>query len=102
MSNRAGGKESTEPAESDGKQVESTTVEIRCTDHVRDAVGTSGFTYEFEGDTLRALLAAVFEEYPIEDMLIAETEKDATTEGWAPEFGELPGSNYAKNPEGAV
>jgi molybdopterin converting factor small subunit len=22
------------------------------------------------------------------------------TEGWAPEFGELPGENYAKNPEG--
>jgi molybdopterin converting factor small subunit len=54
----------------------------------------------FEGDTLREFLAAFFEEYDVEEMLIAETEEEAMTDGWAPEFGELPGENYAKNPEG--
>jgi molybdopterin converting factor small subunit len=100
MSNRVEQRTSTESEDTDGEPAESTAVELRCTGHVRGEVGSSGFTYEFEGTTLRALLADLFEEYPIEEMLIAETERDATTEGWAPEFGELPGSNYAKNPEG--
>jgi len=83
-----------------GEGAETTTVEVRCTGHVRDAVEEPSFSCEFEGGTLRELLAVLFEEYPIEDMLIAETEADATTEGWAPDIGELPGSNYSKNPEG--
>jgi molybdopterin converting factor small subunit len=33
-------------------------------------------------------------------MLIAETEDEATTRGWAPEVEDLPGQSYAKNPEG--
>jgi molybdopterin converting factor small subunit len=49
---------------------------------------------------LREFLGEFFEEYDVEEMLIAETEAEATTDGWAPEFGELPGENYAKNPEG--
>jgi molybdopterin converting factor small subunit len=77
-----------------------TTVEVRCTGHVREAVGDSGFDYAFEGETLRAFLASFFEEYDVRDLLIAETEAEATTRGWAPERGELPGENYAKNPEG--
>jgi len=77
-----------------------TTVEVRCTGHVREEVGDSGFQYSFAGETLRAFLTSFFEEYDVRDLLIAETEAEATTRGWAPELGELPGENYAKNPEG--
>ena len=51
-----------------------------------------------EGETLREFLAAFCQEYDVRDMLIAETESEATTEGWAPELGGLPGENYAKTP----
>jgi len=77
-----------------------TTVSVHCTGHVRTAVGEGKLTYSFEGTTLRAFLTAFFEEYDVRDLLIAETEADATTRGWAPEMAELPGRNYAKNPEG--
>jgi molybdopterin converting factor small subunit len=77
-----------------------TTVTVRPTGHVRQAVGAGGLEYTFEGDTLRAFLAAFFEDYDVRDMLIAETEDEATTEGWAPAMEELPGGGYAKNPEG--
>jgi molybdopterin converting factor small subunit len=77
-----------------------TTVEARCTGHVRTEVGESRIEYTFEGDTLRDFLEAFFEDYDVGDMLIAETEAEATTEGWAPELESLPGENYAKNPEG--
>ena len=77
-----------------------TTVDVRCTGHVRTAVGTGQLTYTFEGDTLRAFLDAFFADYDVRELLIAETEAEATTQGWAPEMEELPGNNYAKNPEG--
>jgi len=77
-----------------------TTVEVRPTGHVRTAIGKPRFDFPFEGETLRAFLEAVFEEYDVREMLIAETEEEATTKGWAPEMEELPGKNYAKNPEG--
>lgn len=77
-----------------------TTVEARCTGHVRTEVGESRIEYTFEGDTLRDFLEAFFAEYDVGDMLIAETEEEATTAGWAPELESLPGENYAKNPEG--
>jgi len=77
-----------------------TTVEARCTGHVRTAVGEPRIEYTFEGDTLREFLEAFFEDYDVGDMLIAETEEEATTEGWAPQLESLPGENYAKNPEG--
>lgn len=76
------------------------TVEVRCTGHVRTETGEGKLTYEFDGETLRAFLDSFFEAYDVADMLIAETEAEATTAGWAPEMGELPGENYAKNPEG--
>jgi molybdopterin converting factor small subunit len=56
--------------------------------------------YGFEGETLREFLAAFFRDYDVREMLIAETESEAKTDGWAPKLGELPGDNYAKNPEG--
>lgn len=77
-----------------------TTVTVRCTGHVRTELGTLGFEFTFEGDTLREFLAALFEEYPrLDDMLVAETEAEATHRGWAPAPDELPGT-WTKNPEG--
>lgn len=77
-----------------------TTVEIRCTGHVRTEVGEGKMDYTFEGERLRDLLSSFFEQYDVEEMLIAETEDEATTDGWAPQVAELPGERYAKNPEG--
>ena len=76
-----------------------TTVEARCTGHVRTEIGEAKIDYTFEGETLRAFLRSFFERHDVEEMLIAETEADATTDGWAPSAEELPGE-YAKNPEG--
>jgi hypothetical protein len=75
-----------------------TTVGVQCTGRVRTAVGESGIEYAFEGDTLRAFLEQFFEEHDIRDVLITETEEEATAAGWAPELEELPGDNWAKNP----
>ena len=77
-----------------------TTVTVRCTGHVRTELGEYEFDYTFEGDTLRAFLDELFEEYPVlQEMLIAETEDDATHRGWAPTPEELPGT-WTKNPVG--
>ena len=76
-----------------------TTVEVNCTGHVRDAVGQHHLDVTFEGTTLRAFLEAFFEAYDVADLVIAETESDATTDGWAPEMESLPGT-ARKNPEG--
>ncbi|WP_058994356.1 MoaD/ThiS family protein [Haloarcula sp. CBA1127] len=90
---------SSETVERQSSAPDLTTVEVRCTGHVRRVVGEPSLSYTFEGDTLRDFLDAFFQEYDVGDMLIAETEADATTEGWAPEMAELPG-DWAKNPEG--
>ncbi|SFB75508.1 Molybdopterin converting factor, small subunit [Halobiforma haloterrestris] len=76
-----------------------TTVEVRCTGHVREAVGTHDLEFAFEGDRLRDFLEAFFAEYDVEEMLIAETEDEATAHGWAEPPEELPGT-WRKNPEG--
>ncbi|MDL5362149.1 MoaD/ThiS family protein [Halalkalicoccus sp. NIPERK01] len=76
-----------------------TTVTVVCTGHVYDAVGKHRFSYAFEGTTLRELLDELFAEYDIADMLIAETEADATAHGWATPPERLPGT-WKKNPEG--
>ena len=91
---------SSELHESPSRGSEQTTVTVRCTGHIRTIVGNTGFEYEFDGQTLRDFLASFFEGYDVEDKLIAETERDATTHGWAAKLDELPGQNYAKNPEG--
>jgi len=83
----------------DSRSTEQTTVEVRCTGHVRRAVGAGTFEYTFDGATLREFLDAFFDEYDVRDMIIAETEADATTQGWAPAPDELPGT-WRKNPEG--
>jgi molybdopterin converting factor small subunit len=84
----------TEPPEST-----TTTVEVRCTGHVRTKIGKHSFEYRFEGETLREFLESFFDEYDVEGMLIAETESEATTNGWAPTDGNPPGA-WEKNPEG--
>ena len=77
-----------------------TTVTVRCTGHVRTELGEYEFEYAFAGDTLRAFSDEPFEEYPqLQDMLIAETEADATHSGWAPAPEELPGT-WTKDPVG--
>lgn len=80
---------------------DTTTVEVRATGHVRTALGTAGFTYTFEGSTLREFLEQFFAEYDVRDMLVAETEAEATTPGWArlPD-GEDPPGTWRKNPAG--
>lgn len=77
-----------------------TTVDVRCTGHVRAAVGTGTLTYTFDGRTLRDFFDSFFDEYDVRDMIMAETEVDATASGWAPTPETLPGENWAKNPEG--
>jgi molybdopterin converting factor small subunit len=76
-----------------------TTVDVRCTGHVRTEIGEHSFEYEFQGRTLREFLDSFFAEYDVADMLIAETEAEATTKGWAPVDGDPPGA-WRKNPEG--
>lgn len=76
-----------------------TTVTVRCTGRVRDAVGTHELTFDFDGDTLREFLDAFFATYDVAGLLMAETEQEATTPGWAPAPEELPGT-WKKNPEG--
>lgn len=76
-----------------------TTVTVTCTGHVRTAVGEPRLSFTFPGKTLRQFLTAFFAEYDVADMLIAETEAEATTRGWAPGPEDLPGT-WRKNPEG--
>jgi molybdopterin converting factor small subunit len=76
-----------------------TTVTVNCTGHVRTAVGQPRQEFTFTGTTLRAFLDAFFAEYDVADMLIAETEAEATTRGWAPVDEDLPGK-WDGNPEG--
>jgi molybdopterin converting factor small subunit len=75
-----------------------TTVTVNCTGHVRTAIGEPRFDFTFEGTTLRAFLDAFFEAYDVADLIIAETDEEATTKGWAPDVD--PAGSWAKNPEG--
>lgn len=76
-----------------------TTVEVKCTGHVRREVGDPSFEFTFEGSTLREFLEAFFAEHDVADMLIAETEAEAATDGWAAAPEDPPGE-WVKNPEG--
>lgn len=92
---------STEPTRTQptDEAAETTTVTVRCTGHVRDAVGTHELEFTFDGTRLRDFLEAFFEAYDVENLLIAETEDEATARGWADPPEELPGT-WRKNPEG--
>jgi molybdopterin converting factor small subunit len=89
-----------EPAGKQTAQTE-TSVEVNCTGHVRTAVGDSRMDVTFDGTTLRDFLDTFCETHDVEELLIAETADDATTDGWAPgpEPEELPGT-WEKNPDG--
>lgn len=76
-----------------------TTVEVRMTGHVRRTVGSEKLSFTFAGTTLREFLTAFFAEYDVKEMILAETEAEATAPGWAPRPANLPGS-WRKNPEG--
>jgi molybdopterin converting factor small subunit len=81
-----------------------TTVDVKTTGHVRRALGDHRFDYTFEGDTLGAFLQAFFAEHEgLEEMLIAATEDEARTAGWArlpPDLRETLPGGWFKNPEG--
>lgn len=76
-----------------------TTVSVRCTGKIYDAVGQSNFEFTFPGETLADFLSAFFEEYPIEDLVLAAEESDEAARGWATAPEELPGT-WNQNPEG--
>ncbi len=82
-----------------GATTSETTVTVRCTGHIRDAVGTHELEFTFAGRTLRAFLDAFFAAYDVADLVLAETEAEETASGWAPEPEELPGT-WQKNPPG--
>ncbi|MGQ4554997.1 pterin cluster protein [Halobellus sp. GM3] len=82
------------------RQTAETTVDVRATGHVRDALGTPRLSYTFEGDTLREFVEAFFAEYDVRDLVIAETAEESATRGWAPiDADDVPGS-LRKNPDG--
>ncbi|WP_144903519.1 MoaD/ThiS family protein [Halobellus captivus] len=82
------------------RQIAETTVEVRATGHVRDALGVPKLSYTFEGDTLREFVEAFFADHDVRDLVIAETEAESTTRGWAPiDAADVPG-NLRKNPDG--
>lgn len=81
------------------RQPTATTVEVRCTGHVRDAVGTADLSFTFEGSTLREFLDAFLAAYDVRDLVLAASEGDAVTRGWAP-VDDPPGENWESNPEG--
>jgi len=78
-----------------------TTVDVKATGHVRTALEEHRFGFTFEGSTLREFLEAFLEAYDVADLLVAETEAEASTEGWArlPDLDALPG-RWVDNPEG--
>ena len=75
------------------------TVTVRCTGHVRDAVGEATFEYSFDGETLGEFLEAFFEEYDVADLLIATDESTEQAPGWVDGPESLPGT-WRQNPEG--
>ncbi|MFB6085840.1 MAG: pterin cluster protein [Halodesulfurarchaeum sp.] len=76
-----------------------TTVTVRCTGHIYEAVGESRFEYTFDGETLADFCSAFFEEYDVEDLVLAGEESEEVTRGWADPPEELPGT-WNRNPEG--
>jgi molybdopterin converting factor small subunit len=81
------------------EQTTATTVAVKATGHVRRELGEHEFEFTFEGDTLGSFLDDFFDEYGLEEMLLAETEAEETAHGWADYPGEPPG-RWERNPEG--
>jgi molybdopterin converting factor small subunit len=81
------------------EQAATTTVEVRATGHVRRELGEHRLDFTFEGDTLGEFLDAFFAANGCEDLLLAETEAEESTDGWAAYPGDPPG-RWERNPEG--
>jgi molybdopterin converting factor small subunit len=79
---------------------EATTVDVRATGHVRDALGAPQLSFTFEGSTLREFVEAFFAEHDVCDLVIAETEAESATRGWAPIEGDDVPGELRKNPAG--
>jgi molybdopterin converting factor small subunit len=88
-----------ETANVDRESHPTTTITARCTGHIYDAVGQSRFEYEFEGTTLSDFLESFFEEFPVEDLVLASEASEEATSGWAKPPEKLPGT-WNQNPEG--
>lgn len=85
--------------ESATRATEETTVTVRCTGHVRTAVGEPTLEFTFEGTSLGDFLESFFEVYDVADLIMA-TEPDAEkAPGWARPPEDLPGT-WRQNPEG--
>ena len=83
----------------DRTDAEVTTVTVRCTGHVRTAVGAPQLECTFEGRTLRAFLEAFFAEHDVRDLVLAGDAAAEAAPGWAAAPDELPGT-WRANPEG--
>ncbi|GAA0204526.1 MoaD/ThiS family protein [Halobaculum roseum] len=76
-----------------------TTVEVKGTGRLYDALPEHRFEYSFEGTTLREFLEAFLDEHDVAEFLIAETPEEEVAHGWAPAPEELP-DDFTANPEG--
>ncbi|WP_277556001.1 MoaD/ThiS family protein [Halobaculum limi] len=76
-----------------------TTVEVKGTGRLYDALPDHRFEYTFEGSTLREFLDQFFEEYDVAELVLARTPEEAVARGWAKPPGELP-ADFKANPEG--
>lgn len=76
-----------------------TTVEVKGTGRLYDALPEHRFEYSFEGTTLRQFLEAFLDEHDVAEFLIAETPEEEVAHGWAPAPDELP-DDFTANPEG--
>lgn len=62
-------------------------------------MGTGVLSFPFAGDTLREFLGAFFEDYDVQDLIIAVSDLDRAAQGWATPPEELPGV-WRKDPSG--
>lgn len=85
--------------QSDRAEPTRTTVEVRGTGRLYDALDDHRFEYTFEGDTLREFLEAFLDDYDVADLLIADEPEDAVAHGWAKPPEELP-DDFTANPTG--
>lgn len=76
-----------------------TTVEVKGTGKLYDALPEHRFEYTFEGSTLRAFLDQFLDEYDVAELVLAAEPEEAVTDGWADPPEDLP-PDFEANPEG--
>ena len=77
-----------------------TTVGLRATGHVRDALGTPQVPSAFEAPTLRAFVAASFNRDDVREPVMAEPEAEPATCGRVPVDGDDLPDELARSPDG--